>query len=75
MPWETQKEPVTGSGVRAGKKMLARWGWAFQAEGVACHMQRPVGPRCSPEVGKSKMLTMEERSERRERQGPDSQAL
>lgn len=42
---------------------------------MACHVQGPVGLRCSPEVGKSKTLTMEERSDRRERRAPDSQAL
>ena len=42
---------------------------------MVCEVQRTVRPRCSPEVGKSKMLTMEERNERLERWDPDSRAL
>lgn len=54
---------------------LARQGWTFQAKRMVCKVQRTVGPRCSPEVGKSKMLTTEESNERLERWDPDSMAL
>ena len=95
MPWETQKEHITESGVKMGKNRLkragqaltdhlkgqgelsrlARQGWTFQAKRMVCEVHRTVGLRCSPEVGKSKMLTMEERNERLERWDPDSRAL
>lgn len=40
---------------------------------MASDAQRPIGPRCSPAVGKNKMLPMGKRSERLERWGPHYQ--
>lgn len=41
-------------------------GHSKQAEGMVWDVLRPIGPRCSPVVGKNKMLPMGKRSERLE---------